>query len=277
MGHWYGRDGVPHYRVVGANGKERDTTLRDARPNGWLPSVTTVLGCIAKPQLEDWKVKQGILAALTTDRLPLETDEGFIARILSDSREQAKQAAEEGTRVHDALECSFKRGWAVPEIYRPHVEAVHAELFRLFPDITDWVSEAQFGHRLGYGGKIDLHSPSTGVVVDFKGKDGDFSELDSRGKPKQLIYDQPNQVGGYRQGVGLEHHGADGAILFFSRTHPGKVKGEILPHDVLTHGTRVFNAALALWQCLNKYDSSYQESTDDQAGPAAAVCAKAAS
>lgn len=273
MGHWYERCGTPRYTVIGANGVERDTTLRDARKEGWLPSVTTVLGVIAKAQLEDWKVKQGILAALTTSRQPGEDDEAFIGRILTDSREQAKQAAEEGTRVHDAIESSFKRGWAVPAFYRPHVEAVHAELFRLFPDVTDWVSEAHFGHEYGYGGKIDLHSPSTGIVVDFKGKDGDFTELDSRGKPKRLIYDQPQQLGGYRQGKRLAHHKAPGAILFFSRTHPGYVKGEIVDHPTLEQSTRVFNAALVLWQTLNQYDSrfTHQEESDGQARPAAAV------
>lgn len=275
MGHWYERCGTPRYTVIGANGVERDTTLRDARKAGWLPSVTTVLGVIAKQQLEDWKVKQGILAALTTERRYGEDDEAFIGRILTDSREQAKKAAEEGTRVHDAIECSFKRGWAVPAFYRPHVEAVHEALFRLFPDVDDWVSEAHFGHPLGYGGKIDLHSPSTGIVVDFKGKDGNFTELDSRGKPKRLIYDQPQQLGGYRQGKRLCHHQAPGAIIFFSRDQPGKVKGEIIDHETLTQGTRVFNAALALWQTLNQYDSRFthpqEEASDGQARSAAAV------
>lgn len=274
MSHWYTRDGEPRYTIIGANGRERDTTLRDARPNGWLPSVTTVLQCVDKAQLTDWKVKQGILAALTTSRLPGEDDDTFITRILTDSREQAKKAAEEGTRIHDALELSFKRGWTVPPAYKLHVEAVHAELFRLFPDITDWVSEAGFGHPHGYGGKIDLHSPSTGVVVDFKGKDGDFTELDSRGKPKRLVYDQPQQIGAYRQGVRLDHHRADGGIIFVSRTHPGCVKGERIPCEVMDQGTRVFNAALGLWQALNNYYCAYSEECNDgQARPAAAVSA----
>jgi hypothetical protein len=29
--HWYTRDGIPQYTIVGKNGKERNTTLRDAR------------------------------------------------------------------------------------------------------------------------------------------------------------------------------------------------------------------------------------------------------
>ena len=48
-GHWYTKDGEPMYTIVGANGVERNTTLRDARSLGLVPSVTTVIGLVAKP------------------------------------------------------------------------------------------------------------------------------------------------------------------------------------------------------------------------------------
>jgi hypothetical protein len=48
-GHWYAADGLPAYRIKGANGKERNTTVQDARSLGLVPSVTTVLGLVAKP------------------------------------------------------------------------------------------------------------------------------------------------------------------------------------------------------------------------------------
>ena len=51
-GHWYTRDGEPMYTIIGANGKERNTTLRDAKKEGFVPSVTTILGMVAKPSLE---------------------------------------------------------------------------------------------------------------------------------------------------------------------------------------------------------------------------------
>ena len=59
-GHWYDTDGNSQYTIVGANGKTRNTTLRDARKNGFVPSVTTVLNIAAKPALENWKIKQAI-------------------------------------------------------------------------------------------------------------------------------------------------------------------------------------------------------------------------
>ena len=57
-GHWYTQEGEPMYTIIGANGKERNTTLRDAKSLGLVPSVTTIMGIIAKPSLETWKQKQ---------------------------------------------------------------------------------------------------------------------------------------------------------------------------------------------------------------------------
>jgi len=51
-GHWYRRsDGSPQYTIVGKNGKERDTTLRDAREHNLVPSVTTIMRIAAAPGL----------------------------------------------------------------------------------------------------------------------------------------------------------------------------------------------------------------------------------
>ena len=63
--HWYTRDGIPRYTVMGKNGKERNTTLRDARTENLVPSVTTVLTVMAKPALIQWLQKQVLMAALT--------------------------------------------------------------------------------------------------------------------------------------------------------------------------------------------------------------------
>ena len=52
-GHWYTQEGEPMYTIIGANGKERNTTLRDAKKENLVPSVTTILGMIAKPSLEN--------------------------------------------------------------------------------------------------------------------------------------------------------------------------------------------------------------------------------
>ncbi len=245
--HWYLSDGSPFYSIIGANGKERAVTLRDARKVNAVPSVTTILSVLAKPALTTWMVKQGIMAALTLPRVDGETEDAWIARIMGDSKEEAKAAAEEGTRIHDALECAFK-GRAYPEQYVPHVAATQTEIARLFPGVTDWRAEDYFCHRSGFGGKVDLHSPSTGIVVDYKGKSGDFSD------GKKLAYDQNEQLGAYQVGLGLPL--APGANIFVSRTHPGKVSGHLWQAEEMKAGADIFCATLEVWKLRRGYNPS---------------------
>jgi hypothetical protein len=80
-GHWYDKEGNPAYTIIGANGAERNTTLRDARKLNLVPSVTTILGIAAKPALENWKIDQAVLAATTLEQHNSETLDEFRSRI----------------------------------------------------------------------------------------------------------------------------------------------------------------------------------------------------
>jgi len=106
--HWYKQDGGPQYTVKAKDGSDRPTTLRDARKLNLVPSVTTILKIAAKPGLEAWKQEQMLLAALTLPRNAGETEKDLIARIVADSKETAKRAAERGTRVHESIEAWFE-------------------------------------------------------------------------------------------------------------------------------------------------------------------------
>lgn len=124
--HWYSRAGEPAYQQVTQKGGLRATDLRDARKLGLVPSVTTVLAVVAKPQLEKWKRDQSVMAALTLPRQDGETEETLLRRIYTDSEAQAKAAAEEGTRIHDAIEQYFKEGYPATGPYIAHVRATRA-------------------------------------------------------------------------------------------------------------------------------------------------------
>ena len=83
-GHWYDHKGNAKYTLIGKNGKERNTTLRDARKLILVPSVTGILGIAAKPGLVNWMIDQGISAALTLQRLEGESDYDFLNRVKLD-------------------------------------------------------------------------------------------------------------------------------------------------------------------------------------------------
>jgi hypothetical protein len=248
--HWYDRAGRPAYEVPNKScGGMRSTTLRDARALGLVPSVTTVLKVAPKEALEAWKRKQCVLAALTLPRIEGESEDDLMRRIEQDAGAQAKAAAEEGNRIHDAIERSFA-GQVVPEVYREHVAATHTELARLFPHVDDWVSEQSFAHESGFGGRVDLHSPSTGIVVDFKGKD--FGPDDER----KFNHDQHWQLGGYRLGLRLRP-GAVGANIFVSRTHPGLVHGHVWRAEEIDEGEHMFLACLTFWKAIKRFDPGF--------------------
>jgi len=242
-GHYYYTDGRPCYEING-----RPTTLRDARKLSLVKSVTTHLAVIAKPALTNWMVDQGIMAALTLPRIDGEDEAIYIRRIKEDSKAQAKAAAERGSRIHDACEQLVKTGQC-PEEFRQHAEAAVAELHRLFPGVNDWVAEQPFAHPLGYGGKVDLHSPSTGIIADYKTKSGDFSD------GKRLHYDQHWQLAAYQNGLMLPR--AQGAAIFVSRDFPGAVASHVWSAEEMEEGWQVFQLALALSQKLSGYSGAF--------------------
>lgn len=247
-GHWYDRAGAPRYEQTAKAGHQRPTTLADARKQGLVPSVTTILSVLAKPALERWKVQQGILAALTLPRDPVESDDAYLARVFEDSKAQAIAAAEEGTRIHDACECAVK-GLPYPEKYAPHVKGALAKLKELFPDVNDWVAERSFAHTSGFGGKVDLHSPSTGCVADYKSND------EKAGSEKKLDYDQYFQLAAYQDGLLLPRN--DCANIFVSRTDPGVAFGHKWTAEKIEKGSQIFRTSLELWKLLNNFDPSF--------------------
>ena len=155
--HWYrAEDGTPQYTVKAKDGSDRPTTLRDARIMNLVPSVTTVMKIIAKPGLDVWKNEQLLLAAMTLPRKPEETEKEFITRIVADSKETGKQAAEKGTRIHESIE-----RWYAGERNVEHVETAKAfeitvsEHFKVNHKLQ---TETAFSSPLGFGGKVDLNN-----------------------------------------------------------------------------------------------------------------------
>lgn len=245
MSHWYDiATGAPRYQVPNkSTGGMRDTTLRDARQLGLVPSVTTILQEVSKPALENWKIDQALMAALTlpkTDNEPLDL---FMARAKEDAKQQAIKAAERGTELHNALEQHYLgNGHLIVEEDRPFVNGV-VEAVRAKYGNQEWIAEHSFASPLGYGGKMDLHCPV--IVLDFKGKD--FKEGEDL---KPVAYDEhAMQLCAYAHGVCLPN--AKRVNVFFDRRMPGKVGIHEWPQGG-DHFER-FLCLLEYWKRKSKY------------------------
>lgn len=129
-GHWYWPDGRPAYEVPGANGQMVKPDIRHARKLGLCCGVTTIIRMKAAPNLEAYKRKQTLMSALTLARNPNESDDSFIARIEADAEAHAKQRAEEGKRVHKAIELCLS-GKPYGHKYQEHISRVVHELDKL--------------------------------------------------------------------------------------------------------------------------------------------------
>ena len=241
-GHWYLPDGSPAYRIVGKNGKERNSTVKDAREHGLLPSVTTIIGCASKPALDVWKQQQAILSALTLPRLEGESEEDWLSRVVSDSKETAKQAAERGTQIHGVIE-AFYEGIYIPEL-PPYVRAVETAINEHFGSQL-WMAEKSFAYG-GFGGKCDLisksHQKSDGFVIDFKTTEKDLDKLD-------YFFDHQMQLSAYRQG--FEMPKARCAIVYVNALQ-NKAKLVEIPDDDLRIGWDCFTHLLAFYRAKNK-------------------------
>lgn len=239
-GHWYDRNGEPAYTIVGANGKARPTTLRDARKLNLVPSVTTIIKVAAQPGLDRWKQEQTLLAALTLPKVDDESDSDYIARILDDSKEAARSAADAGTDIHASIE-AFYRG----EVRNRHQEHVQGFVTALQEHCGQhaWVAERSFSHESGFGGKVDLHAP--GFVVDVKTKE--FTDpAKVQGYDEHLM-----QLAAYRVGLGMPQ--ARGINAFVSRSVPGLCVLREWTQAELDTGWKMFHALLTFWQLKNDH------------------------
>jgi hypothetical protein len=241
--HWYTRDGVPRYTVIGKNGKERNTTLRDARTESLVPSVTTILNVAAKPALTAWLMNQVLMAALTLPKLTEESDDDYCKRVMQDSKEQGKAAANEGTDIHAAIQ-----GYYEGQVVRAHEKSVQGCVEALKGHFGDhpWIAERSFAHEIGFGGKCDLFAKTEhGIVVDVKSKEfSDPSKVDA--------YDEHlMQLAAYR--IGLNMPKARCANVFVSRSVPGLAVVKEWDAADIDRGWLMFVHLLTFWQLKNQH------------------------
>ena len=249
--HWYTREGEPMHRIMKADGSgDRATTITDARRLGLLPSVTSIIGILAKPALETWKMNQVALATLRTPKDGAETEDYWCRRVQDAAFEQVEDAADTGTKVHAALEAAVAGepydvdAWGV--YVKPVLDLIARE------GLTVTAREKRIvntGH--GFAGTTDLlftYGDEQPGILDYKTK---------KTKPGEKVtaYDEHRlQLAAYAATeYGDAYIGRVWAInVFVSTTEPGRV--EFAVHGDLSRDWQAFMLVASLWRYVKNYD-----------------------
>lgn len=243
--HWYTKDGE---QVLEIDGKAPDFRNKLVRKHDLAPGVTAVLRMKAAPGLDKWKQQEAIRAALTYPRKPDQTEAQWLDAILADSGETAKAAANEGTRIHAAIQGFFQTG-VVDPAYTQHVTAVRQVLADIAPNVA-WTSELGVASKWGFGTKSDLHCPR--FVIDFKGCEKPRDDL--------RIYDSHElQLAATRAALAQHDRTSPEArclIVYVHRTECWAHAIEVKP-ERLVRGWNQFRFCLGLWQSDKDYCPSW--------------------
>lgn len=256
MSHYYDKKGNPRH-FEAKNGKP--TTLREARKFDLYPSVTTIGQVRAKPALINWLQEQAALEAVSVENIAAYEAADFDAKVawarnvIAQAREKTFAKADEGSAIHDALECWVTGQDAAIGEYLPICHAVD-DLLKEHTGAGrsgDWNAEISFTNtELGYAGKCDLYNDKW--VIDFKTKDGDVT--DAKAYP-----DQAEQLAAYAYGLGVPN--ARLANIFISRDD-GSVS--FYEHKDPQAWNRFYHTLL-LWQVVNKFGPLYEATLPKEA------------
>jgi hypothetical protein len=251
-GHWYDREGNPAYSVIAKNGQQRATTLRDARSLDLCPSVSGIIAVAARPGLDIWKQQNVLLSALTLPRETGESEQSWLERVMMDSKQTGRVAADRGTSIH-AIVQSFFEGALIPEhmqICRPVEEAIKTHFGELL-----LLPELSFAHPLGYGGKADLiaklRHDFDGVAIDIKTKETeDISKAD--------VYPEHGmQLAAYRQGFNMPKARCANVFVGYKMVNGiTQFTGvKVVEHEAadLDRYWLMFTKLLEFWQLKNNY------------------------
>jgi hypothetical protein len=233
--HWYDQSGKPHH---GAH-------LKEARANGYLPSVTTVLQCWPRGALDNWKQEQIILSCLTTPRLPNEGDDAYIARVIQCAEAEGRAAADVGTRRHKIIEGWLESGelivdsWDMPFI-QPFVDWYTRVMY------STLASERAVVHLpMGYAGKLDIFCnlvDGRDVVIDIKNR-----------KRLSTYETDAAQLASYAMALRQSGVTVDGCISVILGTQEPGVHVKYWSLEDEAGGWEDFKCALALWKRSRNY------------------------
>ena len=268
--HWYAPDGSPCHRWKG-----KPTTLWTARKLqreegiGLLPSVTNLLGSLAKPALTRWFVEQGIIATIKQletmgflnakgkkqlQQVLDETPSGtrFKQEAFDLSRERSGTATNFGSRWHAMAEAvALDRKPKLDDELKPYLPF----FVRWFNDNVEDVERVEHvlvDKETGYAGTCDgvfrMNDGERLMVLDYK----------TSGKPTDKLRawdDHCWQLASYRHAVQQAYPDEEIGCMnvLVSSLEPGEPVVHVWSEEKLAVGWEIFRKTAEIWQLQKGY------------------------
>lgn len=268
-GHWYDADGNPCHTQkckAGSKNPTRATTIRDARKLRLYPSVTGILGILAKPQLERWKFRQITDYAVSNPAAPDGSEDPslYFERAVEGAFKQVQDAADAGSRIHAILEdISLGKSYnRLEEISLPKYGNVKAHV--IIEPVVEWfethvervisVEKRLVNKEVGFAGMADLLAElkdGTLACIDFKTR-----KTDPRYKCEPYE-GQPMQIAAYAKTAFPEMEARNalaGCNLYISTTEPGRIEDCWYDDERLAKEFEAFRHVCEIWKHIKGYD-----------------------
>lgn len=258
--HYYTRAGEPrHTQICGPKAKNptRATNITDARKQDLLPSVSAYTKMLAAPGLVNWQKRKVAEVCFKAPAIGDENMEEWISNVVRLSEDDAKGAADVGTKVHAALEAELTgHDWHKDEeielpggtvvwmhnMVQPALDKVKG-LSLLIED----AEKVLVNNAEGYAGTTDL--VFSNGVLDYKTK------RTKEGEKVVPSETHPMQIAAYIMARFGSLWGRVGYNVYISTTEIGRV--EIVKYDEkeLIEAWNAFLACATLYRYVTGYDA----------------------
>ena len=255
--HWYTATGeAAHTQLTakGAKNPTRPTNIRDAKKLQLLPSITGILGVVANPALDRWRMSKVAEYCWKVPPIGDEPVDDYSRNVLEKALEEVGDAADLGTHIHANIEAHIK-GQPVPhdgpEVYMAMSALAAVER----ANITIKESEVKVvSTKYGYAGTTDL-----AVIKDDACGILDFKSIRTKeGEPIVSRFGHIPQIAAYHVAYWCNGEkitdNAKGWNVYISTTEPGRVEIVEYSADDLRAAFDMFLAACSIWRYKNEYD-----------------------
>tara|TARA_R110001592_G_scaffold362722_2_gene677856 strand:+ start:558 stop:1370 length:813 start_codon:yes stop_codon:yes gene_type:complete len=250
-GHWYSISGRPVHTQP--NGK--NTTLRHARTQNLVPSVTTIIGQLDKPQLTKWRENNCIANSFNNPPREGEEVRDYQNRIHQNLKDDQNEILDFGTKIHKAIE-DVNNGTfdslKDPEIF-PYIEPFIRWQQRRVKRVNE-AEQTVVNVQYGYGGTLDLHC----VLLNEKRPVAIIDYKTQNIKDKVKFYPEWSyQLAAYRK---CFKPIPQCMSLVINSNEPAEPIEKVWTSDELQAGWRIFKGLCRIWQ--DKTNHRVKKETD---------------